>query len=185
MRIVALEEHFVIPELAARLDAALDRRDGNASSGAARARGGKQRELAELGRARIADMDATGITLQVLSMPGGGAELLDGAAGVAFARDYNDALGRAVARHPGRLAGFAHLPMRSPDAAADELERTVRNFDFHGALISGLRTDDALIILCSSLSLHGRPRSTCRSTFIPALWSSRCDALTMMACPDS
>jgi predicted TIM-barrel fold metal-dependent hydrolase len=138
MRIVTLEEHFVIPELTARLDAALARRDGKPSLAAARARGGKQHELAELGAPRIADMDAAGITLQVLSMPGGGAELLDGAAGVALARDYNDALAKAVARHPGRLAGFAHLPMRVPEAAADELERSVRDFGFHGALISGL-----------------------------------------------
>jgi predicted TIM-barrel fold metal-dependent hydrolase len=138
MRIVALEEHFVIPELTARLDAVPGGRDANASAGAARSRGGKQSELAELGAARIADMDAVGITLQVLSMPGGGAELLDGAAGIALARDYNDALARAAARHPGRLAGFAHLPMRSPEAAADELERTVRDFGFRGALISGL-----------------------------------------------
>jgi uncharacterized protein len=138
MRIVALEEHFVIPELTARLDTALGRRDSNASSAAARARGGKQRELAELGPARIADMDAAGITVQVLSMPGGGAELLDGATGVSLAHDYNNALAQAMAQYPGRLAGFAHLPMRSPEAAADELERTVRNFGFQGALISGL-----------------------------------------------
>jgi uncharacterized protein len=138
MRIVALEEHFIVPELAARVDAALGRGVGDTSAVARRARGGKQSELAELGPARIADMDAAGITLQVLSMPGGGAELLDGDAGVSLARHYNDALAQAVARHPGRLAGFAHLPMRNPEAAADELERTVRNFGFHGALISGL-----------------------------------------------
>ena len=43
-----------------------------------------------------------------------------------------------MAAHPDRLAGFAHLPMRSPQAAADELERTVRDLGFCGALINGL-----------------------------------------------
>ncbi len=63
--------------------------------------------------------------------------LLDGADGVAFARDVNDVLGKAVAAHPDRFAGFAHLPMRTPGAAADELERTVRDYGFCGALING------------------------------------------------
>jgi uncharacterized protein len=130
MRVVALEEHFIVAGLAAR--------HGLPPAAADRGRGGKERELADLGPARIADMDAAGITVQVLSMPGGGAELLDGAAGIDLARAYNDALAQAAARYPGRLAGFAHLPMRSPDAAADELERVVRDLGFHGALISGL-----------------------------------------------
>jgi uncharacterized protein len=53
----------------------------------------------------------------------------------------NDAVGKAVAAHPDRLAAFAHLPMRSPPAAADELERTVRDFGFRGALINGMTED--------------------------------------------
>jgi len=83
-------------------------------------------------------MDAAGITVQVLSVPGGGADLLEGSAGVGLAHDYNETLAEGVAQHPGRLAAFAHLPMRTPDAAADELERTVRDLGFHGALINGL-----------------------------------------------
>ena len=47
-------------------------------------------------------------------------------------------LAKAVATHPDRFAGFAHLPMRSPQAAADELERAVRDLGFCGALINGL-----------------------------------------------
>jgi predicted TIM-barrel fold metal-dependent hydrolase len=42
----------------------------------------------------------------------------DGAKGVGLARDMNDVIGQAVAAHPDRLAAFAHLPMRSPQAAA-------------------------------------------------------------------
>src|SRR5947207_2488575 len=53
----------------------------------------------------------------------------------------NDALAEAITRHPDRFAGFAHLPMRDPDAAAKELARTVKTFGFHGALINGTTED--------------------------------------------
>jgi uncharacterized protein len=81
-------------------------------------------------------MDEAGITVHVLSASGPGAYLLDGNEGIAFARDINDMLAKAVASHPDRLAGFAHLPMNSPQAAADELER--RDLGFCGALINGV-----------------------------------------------
>jgi uncharacterized protein len=137
MRIVAVEEHFVAADLAARIDAA-QKRHGNASASTERARGRKERELADLGTARIATMDEAGIALQVLSVPGGGADVLEGSVGIELARTYNERLAEAVAQHPGRFAALAHLPMRSPQAAADELERTVRQHGFLGALINGL-----------------------------------------------
>ena len=62
-----------------------------------------------------------------------GAQLLDARAVVVHA----DAGAEAVARHPDRFAGFAVLPMCSPDDAARELERSVRDLGFLGALING------------------------------------------------
>jgi len=79
--------------------------------------------------------------MQVLSLTGPGADLVEGVEGVALARAINDALANAVKAHPDRLAGFAHLPMTSPNAAADELERAVRDHGFCGALINGLTND--------------------------------------------
>jgi predicted TIM-barrel fold metal-dependent hydrolase len=60
-----------------------------------------------------------------------------GAGGVALAREMNDHLAAAIARHPNRFAGFAVLPMQSPDACAAELERAVKDLGFVGALING------------------------------------------------
>src|SRR6202012_5536304 len=97
----------------------------------------KRAELADLGDTRLADMDQSGITTQVLSVAGPGADLVPGQPGIDLARAYNDALAEATARHPTRYRGFAHLPMLAPEAAGDELERTVREFGFHGALING------------------------------------------------
>src|SRR5208283_3953048 len=97
----------------------------------------KRAELADLGDARLADMDASGITTQVLSVAGPGADLVPGQAGIDLARTYNDALAESCARHPTRYRGFAHLPLLAPDAAADELERAVKHLGFHGARVHG------------------------------------------------
>ena len=82
-------------------------------------------------------MDASGITVQVLSVAGPGADVVPGAEGIALARDYNNALAAAASRHPDRFRGFAHLPMHSPEAAADELERTIKDLGFCGLLANG------------------------------------------------
>jgi len=59
-------------------------------------------------------MDASGISVQVLSVAGPGADLVPGQAGIDLARAYNDALAEACTRHPTRYRGFAHLPMLTP-----------------------------------------------------------------------
>ena len=82
-------------------------------------------------------MDASGIIVQVLSVAGPGADLVPGQQGIDIARAYNDALAEACARHPARYRGFAHLPLHSPQMAAAELERAVKQLGFHGVLVNG------------------------------------------------
>ena len=141
MRVVTLEEHFTVPDLVKRIDPAEIRRRGFPPPGEQPEAMSRQPELADVGAGRLARMDEGGVTVQVLSVAGPGADLVDGAAGVALARDFNDYLAGAVARHPDRFAGFAHLPLRAPEAAADELERCVSELGFHGALVSGVVED--------------------------------------------
>jgi len=137
MRIVALEEHFTVPALVRRIDPdAIARRGFPPGFGAP-----LEKQLTDFGALRLGEMDEAGITMQVLSSSGPGADLVDGAEGIAFARDINNVLAKAVATHPDRFGGFAHLPMRSPQAAADELERAVRDLGFRGALINGMTED--------------------------------------------
>lgn len=127
MRTIALEEHFWTPDLAA----------APGTGPLARADGPRlDEELRDLGKARIADMDATGIDVQVLSHAQPAAQGLPGESGAAAARRANDHLAAAVARHPGRLAGFATLPTSSPSAAADELSRAVGELGFVGGLVN-------------------------------------------------
>jgi uncharacterized protein len=73
----------------------------------------------------------------VLSNTGPGPDLVPGTEGIAVAREMNDHLAAAVAGRPDRFAGFAVLPMQSPDACADELRRAVRDLRFVGALVNG------------------------------------------------
>src|SRR5215208_5262663 len=94
-------------------------------------------QLCDLGGGRISAMDAAGIDVQVLSLTFPGVEQLEAAEAVAFAREANALLAQAVRRHPDRFAGFAALPTAAPEAAAEELERTVREQSFVGALING------------------------------------------------
>lgn len=137
MRIVALEEHFNFPRIVAGISPDVIARRGFPGPEAVWAQTVKRNELADLSDVRVADMDASGITVQVLSVAGPGADLVPGQAGIAMARAYNDALAEACAGHPDRYRGFAHLPLLAPEAAADELERSVKDLGFHGALVNG------------------------------------------------
>jgi hypothetical protein len=137
MRIVAVEEHLTFPDLVAGIGSANLTENGWPAPGAPGFGAVVPPALEESGQGRLAAMDAAGITTQVLSVPGPGLELVAGEAGVAMARACNDRLARLASAQPERFAGFAHLPMRSPGAAADELERAVRDLGLKGALING------------------------------------------------
>ena len=86
-------------------------------------------------------MDDNGITLQVLSVDGMGAQLLTALEGPVFARQYNDLIAETIAPYPHRFTAFAHLPMTAPLAAAEELERVVTRYGFRGAMIRGTAGD--------------------------------------------
>jgi uncharacterized protein len=137
MRVVALEEHFTVPALVRRIDpGAISRRGFRPRQ--APAKGPNPLELLpEIGERRLKSMDEAGITVQVLSNSGPGPDLLPGPDGVGMAREINDHLAAAIARHPDRFAGFAALPMQQPDACAGELVRAVKDLRFVGALING------------------------------------------------
>jgi len=141
MRVVTLEEHITFPELVDKLpQEAKDKHYIGQSPAMQR----MVPKLEDIDGERLQSMDENGITVQVLSVAGAGADLLDATHGPAFARQYNDAIAERIAAHPDRFRAFAHLPTTNPEAAADELERTVKNYGFCGALINGLTNDEFL-----------------------------------------
>jgi 2,3-dihydroxybenzoate decarboxylase len=76
--------------------------------------------------------------VQVISHGAPSTQRLDSKTAVRRARSANDRLAQAIAAHPDRFAGFAALPTPDPEAAADELERTVTTLGFKGAMVHGL-----------------------------------------------
>jgi hypothetical protein len=137
MRTITLEEHFVTPVFMEGPGRSL----GNLARSAQSSRGPITAHLVDqllsLDELRIADMDAAGIDVQVLSLNSPGLEQLDTPEAEVLAREVNDTLGEAIRRHPTRFLGFAALPTASPEVAAKELERTVQDYGFKGAAING------------------------------------------------
>ncbi len=137
MRVVALEEHFSVPAAVKRIDPAVIKARGYQPRRVAPDRPNPLELLPEIGERRFKSMDDAGVTVQVLSNNGPGPDLVPGADGVAMAREINDYLAGVIAQHPQRFAGFAVLPTQSPDACAVELERTVKQLKFVGAMVHG------------------------------------------------
>jgi predicted TIM-barrel fold metal-dependent hydrolase len=120
-RLIALEEHVVSPSLEAEVIA---------SGVVQRSAPGILEKLKDVGTGRVAAMDAGKLSLQVLAQQS--ASGLEDAEGC---RKANDAVRAAIAANPKRFAGFAVIPMASPDEAAAELQRTVTQLGFKGAMI--------------------------------------------------
>lgn len=92
--------------------------------------------LLDLGQSRLTGMDEAGITMQVLTLAGPGCELFEPSEGTAQAKKANDELAQVIKAHPDRFVGLAALAPQDPEAAADELERAVKELGFNGAKIN-------------------------------------------------
>ena len=92
--------------------------------------------IQDIGERRIADMDASGIARQILSMTAPGVQIFDADTGTALAASFNDELAEAVRRHPDRFSGLAAIAPQNPAGAAKELERAVRSLGLRGAIVN-------------------------------------------------
>ena len=132
MRTVALEEHCLTPELREVLGPQI-----HPYYPVHRWPPALEARLADIGDGRIAEMDAAGIDVQVLSTAQPGLEHTDAARAIPVARAFNDRIAEAIADHPTRFAGFAALPTADPQASAKELERAHRELGLVGAMVNG------------------------------------------------
>lgn len=139
MKIVTLEEHVSFPEMTSLIPSNLL---GNKKPSIPAMQ--MMSKLSDITGERLNSMDESGITIQVLSVENTDVNLLDSISAPEFASKYNDLLAEKIKDHPDRFMAFAHLPMTAPAAAADELERTVKNYGFRGAMIRGLTNGDFL-----------------------------------------
>lgn len=142
MKTIALEEHFATQEI---MDAwkRVDPRWRDLALKAS-TEGEGARRLLELGQERLAAMDEAGIDVAVLSLTTPGVQNLDPDLAVGLAIGANDRLAAAIRSQPERFQGFATLPTPSPQAAAKELERAVRQLGLQGAMLHGRTRDHNL-----------------------------------------
>lgn len=117
---ITIEEHFALPETLGPGSPELHRR------------------LQDFHGERIELMDRCGIAFAILSLNGPAVQAeTDLGAAVDMARRSNDLLATEIAKSPGRLGGFAALPMQDPEAAIAELNRAVTELGLLGANVNG------------------------------------------------
>ena len=158
LRKIATEEAFIIPEIASavrdvvrqggpNLDLKLLRLiyDAPADNGANPAAPAGSRDalartflprLLDIGEGRLAEMDANGVDMHLLSLTVPGVQMFEPATAVAFARLSNDRLYDTVRRHPTRFAGLASFAPQDPAAAAKEMERAINSLKLNGFLVN-------------------------------------------------
>ncbi|KAK3175530.1 hypothetical protein K4F52_010195 [Lecanicillium sp. MT-2017a] len=122
--LIALEEHWYS-------QAVFDSFDNSLKRGIQNWPGATER-LRDAGELRLREMNRGKVSLQVIS------HCVAENPSPEVCRAGNDQLAREIANsHEAstRFAGFAILPMHDPQAAANELERTVKELGFVGALV--------------------------------------------------
>jgi 2,3-dihydroxybenzoate decarboxylase len=129
---VALEEHVVLPSMAApgAIGSPAETNDPEYYADV-------RRRLADA-ESRLEEMDRYGIETMVLSLSQPGVQgVPERATAVETARRLNDELAKFAAVHPRRYAAFATVAVQDPRAAGEELERAITQLGFKGALVNG------------------------------------------------
>jgi 5-carboxyvanillate decarboxylase len=99
--------------------------------------------LQDLGQRRLADMDATGIDRQIISLTAPGTQIFEAGRAVAMATLANDQLAEACRAHPDRYTGLTAIAPQDPEAAAAEIERGAK-LGFKGVIINSHTQDEYL-----------------------------------------
>lgn len=122
--------------------------------------------LLDVGAGRIAQMDADGIDLAVVSITSPGVQVFDAVTATRLAQHANDVLAEAIRAYPQRLAGLAAVAPQFPGGAAVELERAVRTLGMKGFLVNSHTKSEYL-----------DDRNTGRCSRRPRLYGHRCTCI--------
>lgn len=98
------------------------------------------------GGARRTALHAAGVDMQCLTMTVPGVHSEDPAMGIHLAKLVNDGFAEVIAAYPETFTALAALPLQSPTAAVQELERAVRQGGLRGGTlfthVNGQQLDD-------------------------------------------
>jgi predicted TIM-barrel fold metal-dependent hydrolase len=90
--------------------------------------------LLDLAEGRLKSMDKAGIDIQMLSLSTPGCEQFSPKEGLALARQTNEALAKTISRYPDRFIGLATVALQSPEEAAHETERAIKELGLRGEI---------------------------------------------------
>lgn len=132
MKKIALEEHFITPDLlpdTQKTDfVAMDPKNVLDF----------QTRLLDFDDLRLKAMDEAGIEISVLSLTDPGIQgIADAQTATSQASKTNAFLAEKISKNPKRFRGFACLALQDPAGATAELERCVKQYGFVGGLING------------------------------------------------
>ncbi|ATZ54653.1 hypothetical protein BCIN_11g00080 [Botrytis cinerea B05.10] len=128
---VSLEEAYEIPNLADQS------RDQAAMYIAPKDLDRYMRQIKSITGERVKVSDANGIGYTIVSLTVPGIQgITDPTKAEKHATECNNYIANEIKDHRDRLGAFACLSMHNPEQAAAELERCVKEFGFHGALVN-------------------------------------------------
>ena len=93
-------------------------------------------KIQRIDESRIADMDASGIDMQLLLLTAPGVQVMKRDTAVAIAANSNDQVAAAIRKWPTRFQALAAVAPQDPAAAAKELDRAVKTLGLKGAVIN-------------------------------------------------
>ena len=130
---IGLEEHFAMEETLEDSHALLPPDDWPELKA----------RLLDIQERRIAEMDANGVEMMLLSLNAPTVQAIpDRAKAIDLARRSNDFMAEQVAKRPNRFQGLTALALQDPDAASRELERCAKELGFRGSLVNGFSQID-------------------------------------------
>lgn len=146
-QLINVEEHYICPSVNKKMfdyltaHTLIDLEDNyhqlNIGPNMARLNRDFSATLSDIGEKRLAFMDTNGIKRQIVSYDNVSPQNLPAEIGVDLCREANDYAASLVKAHPDRFSVFSVLPLGDPAAAAAELERTVKDKGFVGAMLTG------------------------------------------------
>lgn len=137
--LVAVEEHWILPELTEALEALAVPDESLAFN----LIGDHQRRLEDLGAGRLDTLDEQGIDVSVLALTPPGTQPLPPQDAVRLSRMANDVAAEAVGANPARFRSLSTLPMSSPPDVPAELARAA-DLGCVGTMVYG-RSGDLLL----------------------------------------
>lgn len=139
MKIICIEEHFMLKEVNDRFNEIIKPRDDYDKNqldfvNVFLSKG----EITDIGDNRIQFMDTNGVSAQIIGYGNNSPMQLSKESGaVGLCKLANDKLSEACQKHSGRLYGYATLPVDDAEASVKELERAIKKLGLVGVMVNG------------------------------------------------